>query len=162
MAAPAKIVLTYLGRRVCIPEGWRVWPIQVLVYDIVPPYTGMSGHMLGIDCESCLPLAEPSKFWKWKKSIHDINLARISQWLICLKRCWWAIYTLGLYIIYFKRYDNIRIHMKRYSICIKDTFCLVLDQRSLICPQISWEFGKFNDQSNPNVSNNVLFEVSCN
>ncbi len=31
---------------------------------------------------------------------------------------------------------HIMIHMKRYSICINDTFCLVLDQINLICPQI--------------------------
>ncbi len=42
------------------------------------------------------------------------------------------------------------IHMERYSICINDTFCLVfmiLDQNNLIYPQISLEFGNFNDQN---------------
>ncbi len=39
--------------------------------------------------------------------------------------------------------------MKRYSICINDTFCQVLDPKSLICPQISCEFGNFNDRKYP-------------
>ncbi len=69
---------------------------------------------------------------------------------------------LGLCIVYFKRYDNITIHMKRYSICINDTFCPLLDQKSLICPHISWEFGNFTDQNTLNLSKNVSFEVSCN
>ncbi len=49
--------------------------------------------------------------------------------------------------------------MKRHSICINDTFCLVLDQKNLIYPQISWEFGNFNDQNTLNLSKNVSFEV---
>ncbi len=42
---------------------------------------------------------------------------------------------LGLCIIYFKRYNTYHdtyeaiLHMKQYSICINDTFCLVLDQK---------------------------------
>ncbi len=52
---------------------------------------------------------------------------------------------LGLCIVYFKRYDNTTIHMKRYSLCINDTFRLVLDQKNSICQQISWEFWNFND-----------------
>ncbi len=47
---------------------------------------------------------------------------------------------LGLYIVYFKRY-NITIHMKWYSICINDTFCLVLDQKSLIYHQFHRNLG---------------------
>ncbi len=41
---------------------------------------------------------------------------------------------------------HIMIQMNRYSICISDTFCLILDQKNLIYPQISLEFGNFNDQ----------------
>ncbi len=56
----------------------------------------------------------------------------------------------------------IMIHMKRYPICINDTFCLVLDQKNMIYPQISWEFGNFNDQNILNLRKHVSFEVSCN
>ncbi len=52
--------------------------------------------------------------------------------------------------------------MKRYSICINDTFCLVSDLKHLIFPQISWEFGNFNDHNTLNLSKNVSFEVSFN
>ncbi len=38
---------------------------------------------------------------------------------------------------------HIMIHMKRYSICINDIFCLVLDQKKLIYPNISHDFGNF-------------------
>ncbi len=51
--------------------------------------------------------------------------------------------------------------MKRYLICINDTFCLVLDQKYLIYPQISQEFGNFNDQNNLNLCKNVSFEILC-
>ncbi len=51
------------------------------------------------------------------------------------------------------------IHMKLYSICINNIFCFVLNPKKLICPQISWEFGNFNDQNNINKSKNVSFEV---
>ncbi len=54
------------------------------------------------------------------------------------------------------------IHIKRYSICISDTFCLILDQKNLIYPQISRELGYFNDQNILNLSKNVLFKVSFN
>ncbi len=37
-----------------------------------------------------------------------------------------------------------------------------LDQKILICPQISQEFGNFNDQNTLNLNKNVSFEVSCN
>ncbi len=50
--------------------------------------------------------------------------------------------------------------MKQYSICINDTFCLILDQINLIYPQIPQEFGNFNDQNILNVSKIVSFEVS--
>ncbi len=56
---------------------------------------------------------------------------------------------------------HITIHIKRYSICINDTFCLVLDQKDLIYPQISLEFGNINNQNIQNLSENVSFEVSC-
>ncbi len=69
---------------------------------------------------------------------------------------------IGLHIIYFKQYDNITIHMKRYSICINDTFCLVLDPKSLIWQQISWELGDLNDRNTLHLSKNVSFEVLCN
>ncbi len=69
---------------------------------------------------------------------------------------WLKALEVGLYIVYFKRYDNIMIHMKRYSI-FNDTFCLVLEQNKLIYPQISLEFGNFNDQNNLNLSKNVSF-----
>ncbi len=52
--------------------------------------------------------------------------------------------------------------MKRYSICINDIFCLILDKKNLIYPQISQEFGYFNDQNILNLDKNVLFEESCN
>ncbi len=61
---------------------------------------------------------------------------------------------LRLYIGYFKKYNNVTIHRKRYLI-YNDTFCLVLYQKCFICPQISWEFGNFNDQ-------NILFFFSKN
>ncbi len=54
-------------------------------------------------------------------------------------------------------YDNITIHMKQYSICINNTFYLVLDKKNLIYPQISLEFGNFNDQNTLNLSKNVSF-----
>ncbi len=54
------------------------------------------------------------------------------------------------------------IHMKQYSICIRDTFYLVLDQNTSIYPQISLEFWNFNDQNILNLSKNVSFEVLCN
>ncbi len=38
---------------------------------------------------------------------------------------------LGLYIVYFKRHNNITIHMKQYLICINKTFCHVLDKKKL-------------------------------
>ncbi len=34
--------------------------------------------------------------------------------------------------------------------------------KNIICPQISWEFGNFNDQNTLNLSKNVSFEVSLN
>ncbi len=52
--------------------------------------------------------------------------------------------------------------MKRYSICINDTFCLILDLKNLIYPQISWEFWNFKDQNILNLSKNVPFEISRN
>ncbi len=51
--------------------------------------------------------------------------------------------------------------MKQYSICINDTFCLVLEQKRLICLQTSHEFGNFNNQNTLNLSKMVSFEVSC-
>ncbi len=45
---------------------------------------------------------------------------------------------------------------------MNDTFCLVLDPKKLTYPQISLEFGNFNDQNILNLSKNVLFEVPCN
>ncbi len=57
---------------------------------------------------------------------------------------------------------HIMIHMKQYLICISDTFCLVFDKKNLVYPQISLEFGKFNDQNILNLSKSVLFEVSHN
>ncbi len=72
-----------------------------------------------------------------------------------------TVLALGLCIVYFKRYD-ITIHMQRYSICINDTFYLVLDQKHIICPQISCEFGNFNDQNTLNLRKNVSYEVSFN
>ncbi len=72
---------------------------------------------------------------------------------------------IGLCIVYFKRYDtyhDTHSYMKRYSICINDIFCLVLDPKKLIYPQISQEFGNFNDQNIQNLSKNVSFEVLCN
>ncbi len=52
--------------------------------------------------------------------------------------------------------------MKQYLICINDTFCLVLDQKDLICPQNYMEVENFNDQNTHNLSKNESFEVSCN
>ncbi len=52
--------------------------------------------------------------------------------------------------------------MMRYSICINDTFCLVLDKNNLIYSQISQEIGYFNNQNILNLSKNVTFEVSSN
>ncbi len=53
---------------------------------------------------------------------------------------------------------HIMIHMKRYSICINDAFCQILDHFYFIFyPQISWEFGYFNDQNILNLSKNVSF-----
>ncbi len=52
--------------------------------------------------------------------------------------------------------------MKQYSICINNTFCLVLDKKNLIYTQMSWEFGYFYDKNILNLSKNVLFEVSFN
>ncbi len=49
--------------------------------------------------------------------------------------------------------------MKQYSICINHA-CMVLDEKTLY-PQISWEFGNFNDQNILNLSKNVSFEVLC-
>ncbi len=51
--------------------------------------------------------------------------------------------------------------MKRYSIYINDTFCLVLDQNNLIYPHISQEFWNLNDKNTLNLSKNVSFEASC-
>ncbi len=52
--------------------------------------------------------------------------------------------------------------MKQYSICMNDTFCLVLDPKNFIYLQIAQEFGNFIDQNILNLSKNVSFEVSCN
>ncbi len=57
---------------------------------------------------------------------------------------------------------HITIHMKLYSICINDTFCLVLDHKNLMYPQISLEFRNLIDQNILNLIKNISFEVSCN
>ncbi len=44
------------------------------------------------------------------------------------------------------------MHMKRYSICINNTFCLFLDENNLIDPQIPQECGYFNEQNILNLS----------
>ncbi len=46
--------------------------------------------------------------------------------------------------------------MKRYLICINDTFCLILNQNNLIYLQISREIGYFDGQNILNLSKNRL------
>ncbi len=53
---------------------------------------------------------------------------------------------------------HIMIHMNQYSICINDTFCLLLDQKNLICPNILWDFWIFIHQNTLHLSKNISFE----
>ncbi len=56
---------------------------------------------------------------------------------------------------------HIMIQMKKYSICINNIFCLVLDKIIDIFTNFTgiWYF---NEQNILNLSKNVSFEVSCN
>ncbi len=68
-----------------------------------------------------------------------------------------------LCIIYFKQCNTYHdTHELIFDMYQQYTFCPVLDQKNLTYPQISWEFGNFNDQSIVNLSKNILFQVSYN
>ncbi len=76
------------------------------------------------------------------------------MWDVCL------VIEVELCIVYFKWYDT--YPDTHEAIFDMYQFCLILDQKNLIYPQISWEFGYFNDQNILNLSKSVSFEVSCN
>ncbi len=72
------------------------------------------------------------------------------------------MYLTGLYIFYFMWYDT--YHDTHEAIFDMYQWYILsgFKPKNLTCPQISWEFGNFNDQNNINLSKNVLIEVSCN
>ncbi len=69
---------------------------------------------------------------------------------------------LGFYIIYFKRYDTYHDTHEAIFDMYQQYFCLVLDQKNLICPHISWAFGNFDEQNTLNLSENVSYKVLYN
>ncbi len=68
----------------------------------------------------------------------------------------------GLYIIYLKQYDTYHDTHEAIFDMYQQYILSGLRQKKLIYPQISLEFGNFNDQNTLNLSKNVLFEVSYN
>ncbi len=62
---------------------------------------------------------------------------------------WWH------YHVYFKRYDTYHVTHKAIFNMYQRYILSGLDQKNLIYPQISQEFGNFNDQNIQNVSKNV-------
>ncbi len=62
---------------------------------------------------------------------------------------------LGLYIIYFKWYDtSLDTHEVTFDM-FQRYILSGFRQKKLICPNISWEFGNFNDQNTLNLSQSI-------
>ncbi len=65
---------------------------------------------------------------------------------------------LELYIVYLKQYDTYYDTHEAIFYMYEQYILFSLIPNNVICPQISWEFGKFNGQNTLNLSQNVLFD----
>ncbi len=69
---------------------------------------------------------------------------------------------MGLCIVYFKRYDTYHDAHKAIFDMYTQNILYGFRPKNLIYPQISQEFGNFNDQNILNLSKSGSFEVFCN
>ncbi len=69
---------------------------------------------------------------------------------------------LGLYIIYFKRYDKYHETHEPIFNTYQQYILSYFKPNNVISPPISWDFGNFIDQNTLHLRKNVSFEVSLN